>query len=117
MSRGSSALSGSLADYRRRIAVDNGTEFTSKALEHWATGTESNSTSVGRGSPSTRFSASRNQESVCTERLQQDTTDEDALLCWWSQSLGFDQRDRGGLRGVWSLGLAEVITRRSRDFL
>jgi len=57
MSRGSSALSGSPADYRRRITVDNGTEFTSKALEHWATGTESNSTSVGRGSPSTRCSS------------------------------------------------------------
>src|SRR5215475_3160037 len=55
MSRGSSALSGSPADYRRRITVDNGTEFTSKALEHWATGTESNSTSVGRGSPSTKM--------------------------------------------------------------
>src|SRR5215470_10047148 len=57
MSRGSSALSGSPADYRRRITVDNGTEFTSKALEHWATGTESNSTLVGRGSPSTRRSS------------------------------------------------------------
>src|SRR5262245_683609 len=32
MSRGSSALSGSPADYRRRNIVDNGTEFTSKAL-------------------------------------------------------------------------------------
>src|SRR5215831_18273100 len=57
MSRGSSALSGSPADDRRRITVDNGTEFTSKALEHWTTGTESNSTSVGRGSPSTRRSS------------------------------------------------------------
>jgi putative transposase len=36
MSRGSSALSGSPADYRRRITVDTGTEFTSKALDHWA---------------------------------------------------------------------------------
>ncbi|MDP2859933.1 MAG: DDE-type integrase/transposase/recombinase [Bacillota bacterium] len=34
----------------KSISVDNGTEFTSRALDHWATGTRLGSTSAGQAS-------------------------------------------------------------------